>query len=95
MFLKPDKPSGPSLNTAHTLFDSLLRLVCKRGNMPIPSYILPVGRFARCRQNQYCSGVEERTGSCIGPAIPILCRAGRQVEYQFREKKEGVIEASA
>src|SRR5258706_7601095 len=90
MSVKPDKPFGPSRTqySAHVVRQSASPC------MPIPSYILPVGRFVQCRQSQYCSGVEERTVS-FGPAIPI-CRAGRQVEYQglweFREK-EDVIEA--
>ena len=69
MYLKPDKPFGPSQNTAHTLLDSLLGLVINGA-----PYILPVGGFVRCHEDQYFSGVEGRTAS-FGPAIPI-CRAG-------------------
>ena len=78
MYLKPDKPSGPRRNTVSThVVRQYSASPCHRG-----SYTLPVGGFARCRQNQYCSGVEERTIS-FGPAIPI-CRAGRQVNIKSK-----------
>ena len=39
MSLKPDKPFGPSRNTAHTLFDSLLRASCNVHSPSSPNVV--------------------------------------------------------
>ena len=91
MYLKPDKPFGPSRNTPHMLFDSLLRRVTRDR-----TFSQSGGSSNVIRINLALAWKAER---------PRLARpfqyagAGRQIEYQglweFREKKEDVIETSA